>query len=57
VELLKEIVTKITRVAVLYDPALSPNILELKEVQAAASALGLTIQPWEIRRAGDFDGV
>ena len=56
-ELLKEAVPKLARVAVLHDPALSPNILELKEVQAAASALGLTIQPWEIRRAGDFDGV
>ena len=56
-ELLKEAVPKLARVAVLHDPALPPNILELKEVQAAASALGLTIQPWEIRRAGDFDRV
>ncbi len=56
-ELLKEAVPKLGRVAVLHDPALPPNILELKEVQAAASTLGLTIQPWEIRRAGDFDGV
>jgi putative tryptophan/tyrosine transport system substrate-binding protein len=56
-ELLKEAVPKLARVAVLHDPALPPNILELKEVQAAASALGLTIQPWEIRRAGDFDKV
>jgi len=43
-ELLKEAVPKLARVAVLHDPALSPNILELKEVQAAASALGLTIR-------------
>src|ERR1043166_3816976 len=56
-ELLKEAVPKLARVAVLHDPALPPNILELKEVQAAASALGLTIQPWEIRRADDFDRV
>jgi len=56
-ELLKEAVPKLARVAVLHDPALPPNILELKEVQAVASALGLTIQPWEIRRAGDFDRV
>jgi putative ABC transport system substrate-binding protein len=56
-ELLKEAVPKLARVAVLHDPALSPNILELKEVQAVASTLRLTIQPWEIRRAGDFDRV
>ena len=56
-ELLKEAVPKLSRVAVLHDPALPPNLFELKEVQAAASALGLSIQPWEIRRAGDFDKV
>jgi ABC-type uncharacterized transport system substrate-binding protein len=56
-ELLKEAVPKLSRVAVLHDPALPPNILELKEVRAAASVLGMTIQPWEIRRAADFDRV
>jgi putative ABC transport system substrate-binding protein len=29
--------------------------LELKEIQTAAPALGLTIQPWEIRGADHFD--
>jgi putative ABC transport system substrate-binding protein len=56
-ELLKEAVPKITRVAVLYDPAIPNNVLVLKEVQAAAGTLGLTIQPWELRGAGDFDKV
>jgi ABC-type uncharacterized transport system substrate-binding protein len=56
-ELLKEAVPKVTRVAVLHDPALSPNVLELKEVQTVAPALGLTIQPWEVRGTDDFDRV
>src|SRR5215831_18451865 len=55
-ELLKEAVSKLARVAVLYDPA-RPSAIELKEVQRAARALGLTIQPWEVRAAHDFEGV
>ncbi len=48
-ELLKEVVTKVTRVAVLYDPASSGAALEVKEaLPVAARALGLTIQPWEV---------
>jgi putative tryptophan/tyrosine transport system substrate-binding protein len=56
-ELFKEAVPKLARVAVLYDPALPPNVLQLKDVQAAAPALGLTIQPWEVRVTDDFDRV
>jgi putative ABC transport system substrate-binding protein len=56
-ELIKEAVPKLARVAVLHDPALPPNVLELKEVQTAAPALGLTIQPWEVRGTDDFDRV
>ncbi|MGZ8531975.1 MAG: ABC transporter substrate-binding protein [Candidatus Binatia bacterium] len=57
-ELLKEAVTKLVRVAVLYNPANSGDILEVKEfLPAAARALGLTIQPWELRDADDFDRV
>ena len=57
-ELLKEAVTKLVRVAVLYDPANSGDILEVKELLPAdARALKLTIQPWEIRAVDDFDKV
>jgi putative ABC transport system substrate-binding protein len=56
-ELLKEAVPKLARVAVLHDPTLPPNLLELKGVQAAAPALGLTIQSWEVRGIDDFDKV
>jgi putative ABC transport system substrate-binding protein len=57
-ELLKEAVPKLARVAVLYNPATRSNEIELKEVlPVAARALRLTIQPWEVREAGDFDRV
>jgi putative ABC transport system substrate-binding protein len=57
-ELLKEAVPKLAHVAVLYDPAVLPVVLELKEdLPVAARALGLTIQRWEIRAADDFEKV
>jgi putative ABC transport system substrate-binding protein len=57
-ELLKETVPKLLSVAVLYDPANRNNERELKEMlPAAARALGLTIRPWEVRDAGNFDRV
>jgi ABC-type uncharacterized transport system substrate-binding protein len=58
VELLKEAVPKFARVAVLYEPASSGSVLEVKEVLPAAErSLGLTLQPWEVRGANDFERV
>jgi putative ABC transport system substrate-binding protein len=55
-ELLKEAVPKLARVAVFYDPANRPSAIEVKEVlPVAARALGMTIQAWEIRTADGFD--
>jgi putative ABC transport system substrate-binding protein len=57
-ELLKEAVPKLSRVAVLYDPASPPTLHEVKELLPAdARALKLTIQPWEIRTVDDFEKV
>jgi putative tryptophan/tyrosine transport system substrate-binding protein len=58
-ELLKESVPKLARVAVLYDPALARVVaLEMKELlPVAARALGVTLQSWEVRGAEDFDKV
>jgi len=57
-ELLKEAVPKVARVAVLYDPALVGSPREMKEdLPVAARALKLTLQPWEVRTADDFDRV
>ena len=55
-ELFKEAVPKVARVAVLYEVANQPSAIEVKEVlPVAARALGLTIEAWEIRAADDFD--
>jgi putative tryptophan/tyrosine transport system substrate-binding protein len=57
-ELLKETVPKVARVAVLYDPAIPSNVHGAKEVlPAAARALRLTIQPWEVRNADGLEKV
>ena len=57
-ELLKEAVPKLARVAILYDPTISGSLREVKEVlPVAARALGLTLKPWEVRAADDFEKV
>ena len=57
-ELLKEAVPKVARVAVLYDPANARQVREAKEVlPVTARALGLTIQPWPIRGADGFEKI
>src|SRR5215510_3458860 len=49
-ELLKKAIPKLGRVAFLYEPANPASVLQVKEVlPAAARALGLTVQPWEVR--------
>jgi len=56
-ELLKEAVPKVARVAVLHEPA-AGSVREVKEIlPVAARALGLTIRFWEVRAADDFDRV
>jgi putative ABC transport system substrate-binding protein len=57
-ELLKEAVPKLARVAVLYDPATPASVREIKEVlPVAARALRLTVRSWEVHSAGDFEKV
>jgi putative tryptophan/tyrosine transport system substrate-binding protein len=57
-ELLKEAVPKLARVAVFYDAAIPAGVLAAKEVlPLAVRALRLTIQPWEVKTADDFDRV
>ena len=57
-ELLKEAVTKVARVAVLYDSTVPDGVHDVKEVlPAVARTLGLTIQHWEVRAPEDFDKV
>jgi putative ABC transport system substrate-binding protein len=57
-ELLKETVPKIVRVAILNDPATPSNGVELKEVlPITARALRLTVKSWEVKDATAFEGV
>ena len=54
-QLLKEAAPQIARVAVLYNPTFPATVLSLREVQAAAPALGLAILPMEVRTADELD--
>jgi ABC-type uncharacterized transport system substrate-binding protein len=58
-ELLKEAVPKLARVAILYgNPASALTVLDVKEVlPTAARALGLTVRFWEVRDASGFERV
>jgi putative ABC transport system substrate-binding protein len=47
---------KLSRVAFLYDPANAGKVLELRELGAAGHALGVVIEPHEIRVSGDIEG-
>jgi putative tryptophan/tyrosine transport system substrate-binding protein len=57
-ELLKEAVPKLVRVAVINDPTTVGATREVKEdLPVAARALGLTMRTWEVRAAEEFDKV
>jgi putative ABC transport system substrate-binding protein len=57
-ELLKEAIPKLARVAVLYDPAAPASVIEVKEVlPPAARTLRLTARFWEVREADGFEKV
>jgi putative ABC transport system substrate-binding protein len=55
-ELIKEIVPGMIRVAVLWNPANSANATVWKETQAAARVLGLLLHSQEVRGPQDFEG-
>jgi putative tryptophan/tyrosine transport system substrate-binding protein len=57
-ELLKDAVPKIARVAALYDAAIRNSLREVKEdLTVAALPMGLTILALEVRGTDDFDRV
>ena len=57
-ELLKQTVPKLARVAALYDPTALGSVRQLKEdLPFSARALGLSIQLWEVRDADAFETV
>ena len=57
-DLLKEAVPKVARVAVIYHAATPANIVEVKEdLPSVALSLKMAVQAWEVRTASDFDQV
>jgi putative tryptophan/tyrosine transport system substrate-binding protein len=53
-ELLREVVPRLRRVAILVDVGYPSAVLEMGQLQAAAHALGLEVVPVEIRQAEDI---
>jgi putative tryptophan/tyrosine transport system substrate-binding protein len=56
-ELFKEAVPKLARVAIIYNPANPTAALEMKENIQLPRALKLTVQHWEVRDADGFEKV
>jgi putative ABC transport system substrate-binding protein len=54
-ELLKEAVPTVSRVAVLWNPLTAPHGPMLRSTESAARALGLTLQPVDARRPDEID--
>jgi putative ABC transport system substrate-binding protein len=55
-ELLKEVVPRARRVAVLGQEGNAANALDLKETQSAASAMGLELRPIRVQSPNDLEG-
>jgi putative tryptophan/tyrosine transport system substrate-binding protein len=53
-ELLREVVPRLRRVAIMVDVGFAQGVLEMGEVEATARTLGLEVTPLEIRRAEDI---
>jgi ABC-type uncharacterized transport system substrate-binding protein len=53
-ELLREVVAGLRRFALLGNVAYSATVLEMREIQATASALGLEVATFEVRQAEDI---
>ena len=53
-ELLRAVVPRLRRLAIMADVSFPPGVLEMGEVQAAARTLGLEVAPLKIRRAEDI---
>ena len=54
-ELLKEIAPRVTRAAVLRDPASAPGIGQFAAIQAVAPSFGVELSPVDVRDAGEIE--
>jgi putative tryptophan/tyrosine transport system substrate-binding protein len=56
VELLKEVVPRAVRVAVLWNPSSQAKVTEWKDTQGPARSVGLTLRSFETRSPEELDG-
>lgn len=56
-ELLKEALPKVTRVAMLINPDISTEVIGFKILQEDAPKLGVSVRMFELRDLGDFDSI
>ncbi len=54
-ELLKTVVPRVSRIAVLSNPTAAASALQMKETEVAARVLGVQLQPLEVRGPDDFE--
>jgi putative ABC transport system substrate-binding protein len=54
-ELLKEIAPRVTRAAVIRDPAITGGIGQFGAIQAVASSVGMEVSPVNVRDAGEIE--
>jgi ABC-type uncharacterized transport system substrate-binding protein len=54
-ELLKEAVSRVSRVAVLWNPDALSSALRMRETEIAAPSLGIKLQPVAVREVNDFE--
>ena len=54
-ELLKDTIPKVSRVAVLYDPTDTSKVAEFKEIKDDARSLGVQLQALEVQRFDEFE--
>ena len=54
-ELLKEIAPRVTRAAIIRDPAISAGLGEFGAIQAVAPSFGVELRPVDVRDTGDIE--
>ena len=55
-QILKEVVPQLSRVAVFWNPTNASNAAQLRHVEEAGRTLGLRLHPLEVRGPGDLEG-
>ena len=54
-ELLRQVVPRLSRIVILWDPAIQGAVLDYRQTESAARSLSLHLQSVEVSRAGDLE--